>query len=229
MKCSYKTCLNKAIYSEINNLDEGVEVKSSDPMGRWVCWKHQCLTLHLAVLHMQEHQGVKWQSGGRHQRQTAEPQLPQQCHGIIVQASVGKFVVIAYLTLCVAAELGYWNPVHTSTPGIRVTVWCERRARPSLPLPRHWAGSERWGGVVSRACRPSLAEPGFLGGPLTPLNSENHRGFPRSLQSEDCGFILSYVHSVVPFPFVSKWCLEAANRQFKMKNHMWEISHKSDQ
>lgn len=60
----------------------------------------------------------QWQSSGRHQRQTAEPQLPQQCHGIIIQASLGKFILIVYLPLHVAAEPVYWNPLHTSTPCI---------------------------------------------------------------------------------------------------------------
>lgn len=52
----------------------------------------------------------QWQScggtKGKH-LQTAEPQLPQQCQGIVIQASLGKFIVIAYLTLHVAAEPVY--------------------------------------------------------------------------------------------------------------------------
>lgn len=40
-------------------------------------------------------------------KETAESQLPQQCHGIIIQASVGSLVVTVYLTLHVAAEPVY--------------------------------------------------------------------------------------------------------------------------
>lgn len=151
-------------------------------MARGVCWKHQCLTLHLSVLHLQEHQGVSGRAMGDPKGKhlpTAGPQLPQQYHGIDIQACLDKFIVTAYLTLHVAAEPVCWNPSHTSIQVLQGPSLVWEESRPCILLPRHWARSQCQGGVVCRACRASFAEPSFLRGQL-PLPAGQR--FPRSLQ-----------------------------------------------
>lgn len=76
--------MNKAVCPEINNLDAGGAVKSGVPMVRCLLQRSVFNFVCGCAARAEAPRG-QWQSSERLQRQTAEPQLPQQCHGVIIE------------------------------------------------------------------------------------------------------------------------------------------------
>lgn len=100
-----------------------------------VCCKDRCLTLCVAVLHVQRHQGVS----GRAVRGSRGKQLNVSSHSSAMASSL-RILGYIYCNCVLGFARGCWACVcwdHCTPPPrhCQAMVWCERRARPSVLSP----------------------------------------------------------------------------------------------